>query len=209
MKLLVVSAYFEAHRGGVERVAGHLVRGLAARGMHVTWLAADASSPPNNTDRIVHIAVRAWNGVQRALGVPVPIWSMRAVSQMRRAVRDSDVVMLHDTLYWGNIASYFAAKWAGKPVLIVQHVGPIAFSNPILRALMWLADRTIGRHMLRRADQVVFISQMICLKTQRGNNVYCSKYNPLPRECHYQCIIETEAIVSIGSTAIFPLFRHT
>ena len=160
MKILLVSAFFDTHRGGVERVAGHMAHGLANDGMTVDWLAADAS-PPKPSDAFAVTPVPAWNGVQRALGVPVPLWGITAIRRMLRRVRDADAVIIHDTLYMGNILCYLAAKRFAKPILIVQHVGPIDFSNRILRAIMWLADRSVGRWMMRRADQVVFISATI------------------------------------------------
>ena len=161
MKLLIVSAYFEAHRGGVERVAGFLARGLARHGYSVRWLAADASPAPEPGSGVEPIPVSANNTVQRRLGVPIPIWGFSAIGRMRRAVADADVVMLHDTLYIGNIATYVCARWAKVPIVIVQHVGQIAFSNPILRLMMRLGDRFAGRRMMRSADQVVFISDRI------------------------------------------------
>ena len=165
MKLLLVSAFYEAHKGGIERVAGALARALVARGVAVHWLAADASPPPEpgpgpqSAARLTTDPIPAWNGIERRLGVPVPIWGFGGWRRLRRALRDVDAVMLHDTLYVGNILAYLAAKLARKPIMIVQHVGPIAFSNPLLRVIMALGDRLVGRSMLARADQVVFISQ--------------------------------------------------
>lgn len=160
MKLLVVSAFFETHRGGVERVAGRLARHLADDDFKVTWLAADVT-PPKPVEGVDLVPVPANNWIEDKIGIPVPIWGWRAMRSMWRAVKAADIVMLHDTLYMGNIAAYVAARFKRRPVIIVQHVGAIAFSNRALRGLMWVGDRLIGRRMLARADQVVFISQRI------------------------------------------------
>jgi glycosyltransferase involved in cell wall biosynthesis len=66
--------------------------------------------------------------------------------------------MLHDTLYPSNLAAMLSAKWLGKPVLIVQHIGLVPYRSRIARTLMKLADRLVSRPMLASADQVVFIS---------------------------------------------------
>ena len=158
MKLLVASNYFESHRGGVEIVAGQLARGLAAdQGLEVSWLAADASARPVGGS-VRAVPLRAWNAIERLAGLPMPLPFPSAIAAIRREVASADVVMLHDTLYPSNLAVMLCAKWLGKPVLIVQHIGLVPYRNPITRGLMRLANRLVSRPMLAGADQVVFIS---------------------------------------------------
>lgn len=157
-RLLVVSNYFESHKGGIEIVAGQLARALVAgQGFNVAWLAADSSAPPPHGP-VSSIALRSWNGIERLLGLPIPLPLPGAIATIWREVRSSDVVMLHDTLYPSNLVAMLAAKWFGRPVLIVQHIGLVPYRSPIARALMKLADRFVSRPMLASADQVVFIS---------------------------------------------------
>lgn len=156
--LLVASNYFESHKGGIEIVAGQLARALGTgQGFDVAWLAANSSAPaPDGSVR--SIALRSWNGIERLLGLPIPLPLPGAIATIFRQVRSSDVVMLHDTLYPSNLVAMLSAKWLGKPVLIVQHIGLVPYRNPVARALMKLADRFLSRPMLANADQVVFIS---------------------------------------------------
>lgn len=160
MRLLVISAYFDTHRGGVERVAGRLASELARRCFDVSWLASDAS-PPRRIEGVNSIAVKSNNWVQAKTGVPMPIWGLGALFRLWNAVRDADLVMLHDTLYLGNIAAFMAAKLKRRPVVIIQHVGKIRFQNPVFRLLMQIGDKLAGRPMLARADQAIFISERI------------------------------------------------
>src|SRR5439155_22101801 len=46
-----------------------------------------------------------------------------------------------------------------KPVMIVQHIGAVAYRNPLPRLLMRAANALIARPMLRSVDQIVFISE--------------------------------------------------
>ena len=46
MRVLIGSAYFESHRGGIEIVAGRLARELRRQGVEVTWFATNATPPP-------------------------------------------------------------------------------------------------------------------------------------------------------------------
>ena len=97
MRLLIVSAYFDSHRGGVERVAGRLATEFAIRDLDVSWLAAD-SSEPRKILGVKTIPIKSNNWVQEKTGVPMPLWKLQSFGVMLNAVKNVDVVMLHDTL---------------------------------------------------------------------------------------------------------------
>lgn len=156
MKLLTVTAFFESHRGGVEIVAGALARALGARGLDVTWLATNATPPPQDLNAR---ALSAWNIAERRLGFPWPLPGPRAMGAIWRAVRESDAVLAHDGLYATTIAAFLASRRFGKPFVLVQHVGEVPYRNPALRLLMRAANAVVTRPILAMADQVVFISR--------------------------------------------------
>jgi glycosyltransferase involved in cell wall biosynthesis len=105
--------------------------------------------------------MRAWNGTEDRLGVPYPVWSPRSLGQLAAAVRRADLVHLHDALYFGNAAAYHLARRHHKPVVVTQHIGSVPYKNPGLRALLWAANRTVARTVLRGADRVVFIAPRV------------------------------------------------
>ncbi len=162
-RLLTVSNFFDSHRGGLEIVAGRLARELAGRDFEVTWLAGDVTPPPpaNAAVPLQIRPVKCWNVTERRLGVPWPVLSPRAVRTLWRAVREADVVLLHDSLYMTSIVTSLAARTHRKPLVVIQHIGAIPYRNPLLRGLMAVANRAIARPVLRGADQVVFISQFV------------------------------------------------
>lgn len=157
MRLLNVSAFFEAHRGGVEIVAGRLARSLAARGVAVSWLSTSVAEAPTDLPTIV---APACNITERRLGFPWPVIGPTGLRRLWRAAAEHDAVLIHDCLYPISIAAYAAARARRRPVLIVQHVGEVPYRNPALRLLMRLANSIVARPMLARADQVVFISRV-------------------------------------------------
>ena len=158
MRLLTVTHYFDTHRGGVELVAGRLARELQTRGFDVAWVATDAVAP--SADAIEAVPVKALNIFEQRLGVPYPLPSLAAIRRIGQEVRRADVVLLHDSLYATNVAAFLAARRAGKPVVVVQHIGEVPYANPILRLMMKTANAVIARPLLARADQVVFISEI-------------------------------------------------
>lgn len=156
MKVLVVSTFFESHRGGLEIVAGVLARELNDRGVQVRWLASRATPAPSDIDAV---PIGAWNGAEARLGVPYPLFGPRALPRVLREVRAADAVLIHDALYMSSIAAFLAARLLGRPVLVVQHIGEVPYANPLLRGLMKLANRLVAWPMLRFADRTVFISE--------------------------------------------------
>jgi len=160
LRVLVVSACFETHLGGIEIVAARLADELARLGLDVTWLASDVTAPA------AHPAIRvasyaASNFAERRLGFPYVLPGPRGLAQIAREVRAAEAVIIHDSLYLPSVAALLAAKAARKPVLIVQHIGSVPYQSPVLRLLMALGNAIIARPMLAHADQVVFISGFV------------------------------------------------
>ena len=160
MRLLTATHFFESHRGGVELVAGRLAREFAAAGVEVTWMAGNASPAPQPAPGLAVVSLPVWNIAEDRLGIPFPLPLPSALARIVRAVRESDAVLLHDSLYPTNVATFLAARWLKRPVAVVQHVGQVPYRNPLLRGLMALANRLVARPILGGADQVSFISEV-------------------------------------------------
>ena len=82
---------FESHRGGIEIVAGQLARQFRELGHSVSWLAADASSPPAGNsvgDRV--LPLRACNALERWADIPLPLPGFAAFKAIKREVAWAD-----------------------------------------------------------------------------------------------------------------------
>lgn len=167
--LLLVTHYYPAHHGGVEKVAAELAVRLADKhGYEVTWMASDVDTPfqaPHEAVRVV--PAKAWNGIERNTGVPWPIWSLGALYMLWRAIGQANIVHLHDALYFGNAFAWLMARLRGVPVVVTQHVGKIPFNSKLLRAAHVLANHTLGRLVLSSSSRVVFISPAVCQEFER------------------------------------------
>ncbi|HYL26140.1 MAG TPA: glycosyltransferase family 4 protein, partial [Burkholderiales bacterium] len=161
-RVALVTHYYPAHRGGVERVAGQLAERLAADGVaEIEWHASDCDAAPAPAPGLKSAPAPSWNGIERMLGLPYPLWSVAALRRLAGACRGADVVHLHDCLYFANLIAFIAARRAGKPVLVTQHIGHVPYRNPLLRGLHGAANRLLGRWVLGGADQVVFESATV------------------------------------------------
>jgi glycosyltransferase involved in cell wall biosynthesis len=147
------------HHGGVERVAQQLSRWYGQAGHEVTWVATDGGGGPlAGQDGPVELRrVPAFNGLERWRGMPFPIPSPFGLGPLRDAVRRSDIVHLHDCLYLTSLAADAAARRAGVPTIVTQHVAMVAFGGAV-DAVLDRAYRTIGRRVLRRAARVSFVN---------------------------------------------------
>jgi len=161
MRIALVTHYFPAHRGGVERVAAQLAERLARDyGAEIEWHAADCDAPPR-IEGVRALPAASWNLFERRFGFPYPLWSPAALVRLARAARAADAVHLHDCLYLPNLVACAAARLAGRPVVITQHVGAIPYRSRVLRALLAAAYRVLGRWVLGGATQVVFVSDAV------------------------------------------------
>jgi glycosyltransferase involved in cell wall biosynthesis len=159
--VLLVTHFFSDHGGGVEMVAGELAQRLAATGaVRITWFASDTDPAPSGRGLSCY-PVRAWNGFERRLEVPLPIWTPFALWPLWRAVGASDVVHVHDVIYPGNALACVLAAIRRKPVVVTQHIGPVPYRNRVLRLAVSAANATIVAGLLARARRVIFISAAV------------------------------------------------
>jgi glycosyltransferase involved in cell wall biosynthesis len=161
MRIALVTHYYPAHRGGIELVAAEIARRLAARhGAEVAWHASDCDPPPA-IPGVSCVPARSCNAIEQHSGVPYPLWSPGALRRVAQAARAADVVHLHDCLYLPQLVACAAARLAGRPVIVTQHVGMVPYRNPLLRGALFVAYRLLARWVLGGAAQVVFVSDAV------------------------------------------------
>ncbi|WP_052319466.1 glycosyltransferase family 4 protein [Burkholderia sp. A9] len=161
MRIVLITHFFPAHRGGVELVAGHLAETLVRNAAAVIeWFASDCDPAPV-IEGITCVSVPAWNPLERRWHLPYPFWSPLRLKALWNAVRRADLVHIHDYIYVGSIATFAIAKIQRKPILITQHVGAVPFRNMMVRRLLALANMTLGRAMLEYADGAAFVSSVV------------------------------------------------
>jgi glycosyltransferase involved in cell wall biosynthesis len=162
IRVTLVTHYFPSHRGGVETVAWEIASRISESGeASITWYSSNTDEPPADRPGLRCVAVNACNMIERRLGIPFPLWSPSALVRLVRAVRESDVVHLHDCLYLPNLVAWASARLSRRPVVVTQHVGMIPYRNPVLRAVVAGANKLFGRLLLGSAAQTVFVSDVV------------------------------------------------
>jgi phosphatidyl-myo-inositol dimannoside synthase len=158
VRIALVSHYFSSHRGGVELVAGRVAEGLVDEGHQVTWLASDSDPAPAGC-RASCVPLRSWNFTERRLGIPWPIWPPAALRRVWREIKAADIVHLHEYEYPGTTIAYFMARALKRPVILTKHLALVPYDNRLLRGILHLVHRTLGRLVLKGSAQVIFISE--------------------------------------------------
>lgn len=193
-RLLVVSHFYPEHQSGVEIIAGELANRFVRRGFDVEWAASDLNGITSSKTPYTRTPMQTWNGTEQRLGVPYPIWGPRSIARLWKAVRRADIVHLHDCLYMGNVFAAAFARWLKRPLFVTQHIGLVPYRSHVLRGLMSLANRTIGRFVLASAQQCVFYSPAAFSYFQRStrfrrrpvhiqNGVDTKLFRPLDETC--------------------------
>jgi len=165
-RLLLLTHYYPAHRGGIEIVAGQLASRMAGD-FSIRWLAADCDPPPD----IAEVSCEpqaAWNRLE-TWGFPWPLWSWCAWKKLKCAVEECDALHVHDFIYPTHLFAILWARKLGKPIVLTQHIGDIDYPNPLLRLILRAINRSVGRWMLGLVSQVVFISSRV----QAAFEQYC------------------------------------
>lgn len=147
MKIILVTPYFPAHGGGVEIVAGRIARALAEdHGYEVEWFASRCDPAPASLPKqFISRPMGCWNGIERKGGIPYPIWAPSAYFELEKAIRNADVVHVHEFIYISSLLALAIAKRHGVPVLLTQHTGAVRGTGVLLgavhRALAFLSAR--------------------------------------------------------------------
>lgn len=164
MRILIVTHYTLPHVGGVEVLADQLGRAAVGAGHEVDWVTS--ASEPGVEREETRAGVRvtripAWNGLERRLHVPYPVFAPGVVPALWRAVNSADVVHAHGFLYIGSLLALLFAWLRNKPLVVTEHVGFVPYRTPILNALQRAAFALVTPLFLRHADAVVTYNQRV------------------------------------------------
>lgn len=159
MRVVLVTHFFPAHGGGVEKVAAQLAACMAAVGVEVVWCASDTDAVPAIAG-VRCVPMRTFNGVERWTGFPYPIWSPGSWRQLAACIRQADAVHAHDCIYAGSLLSGVLCRLHRKRLIVTQHIGFVPlpwFLRPLLKAANLLGAMLV----LRQASGVAFISPQV------------------------------------------------
>lgn len=164
IRVLIVSAYFPPHVGGVEVVAAQQAAVLTAAG-HEVVVVTTRSEPElparQEIDGYTVVRLPASNVLERRARIPYPMIGLAFGRPLWQLIRWSDVVHLHDVLYQPSQLAAVLARLASKPLYATQHVGPVNHHRAVVAGIERVVNTVAGRYIWRHARRVVSYNPMV------------------------------------------------
>ena len=148
MRILLISANFRPHVGGIERFTEILADGLADRNHEVTVVACRfAGARTRETAEGFEVQrLPSSYSIETRFGVPYPLPSPRALTrELRAAVNRADVVHVQDAVYATSVAALVQAHRRQTASVLTQHVAFVPQRSRALDAAQHVAHATLGR----------------------------------------------------------------
>jgi glycosyltransferase involved in cell wall biosynthesis len=154
---------YPPHPGGLEVIVRELARAQAAAGHQVSVITtAWGSGAPGITyeDGVEVRRLRALHATER-LDVPYPTPIGPGVRRALLSSRHAEVHHAHGALYPTTLLAVRAAKRAGRPYLLTEHVGFVAYAKALVNLVQRLAWLLIGDRVVRGAAEVVAYNERV------------------------------------------------
>ena len=176
LNVVIVVTYAYPYVGsGLGVVVKFQAEYLASRGHNVTVISSNIpqASKIFVLNKVTYIKVPAVALLER-LHIPVPIlfFNKRVIS----AIRNADIVHVHDILYPSSLVAALLAKFYKKRVVLTQHVPHVQYSNRLINSIEKLAFYTIGLLTLRASNESIVLNTSV----QKWISQYKNEVHYLP-----------------------------
>jgi glycosyltransferase involved in cell wall biosynthesis len=173
VRVVLVSANFRPHIGGIERFTEILAGGLGARGHEVAVLCCRFGGAPLREELdgfAVHRIPSAY-ALDVHLNVPWPVPEpARLVSRLRRVLAEADVVHVQDVIYATSFPALLVARRRRVARVLTQHVAFVPQNSALLDAVERGALATFGR-CARLANSIATLNPSVAAWVEEQWNV--------------------------------------
>jgi D-inositol-3-phosphate glycosyltransferase len=176
------------HPGGLEVMVQALSRGLAGR--HEVTLVTSAWEGAVGVSREEGMTVHRLPAIHASepRGVPWPVPTGAGLRAALAAVSNADVVHAHGALYAQTMLAARAARRAGAPLVLTDHVGFVEYRSGLLNAVQRAAWAIVGDRTVRRAAAITTYNDRVQAWLESryrrpvryiGNGVDVDRFRPL------------------------------
>jgi D-inositol-3-phosphate glycosyltransferase len=159
LKTVTIVSYTYPYIGsGIGNVALSQSEALAELGHQVTLISSNFPKTKQKfiKKNVTHLKLAGLDLLEK-ISIPVPffLFNKKAV----KAIKDSDVVHIHDFFYPSSLFGLILGKYHLKKVVLTVHILGIKYQNPAVNLLQKLAINTLGTFILRNSDTILVINQ--------------------------------------------------
>jgi len=158
MRIALFCHNYTPHPGGLEVMVQNLARGLA-RAHEVVLISSgwEGARGESVEDGVTVRRLPALHLTER-FGVPYPVPLGPGLRSALQAVASADVLHAHGALYASTILAALISRRTGKPMVLTEHVGFVAYRRALLNAVQRAAWRAIGDRIVGRASLVTALN---------------------------------------------------
>jgi glycosyltransferase involved in cell wall biosynthesis len=148
VRLVLVSANFRPHVGGIERFVEILAGGLAERGHDVDVVCCryGGAALREELDGFTVHRIPSSYVLDRRVNVPFPVPEpVTMLRVLRREISNADVVHVQDAIYATSFTALVLARRGHVASVLTQHVAFVPQGSRALDAVQYAAHATLGR----------------------------------------------------------------
>ncbi len=161
LNVVIIVTYAHPYVGsGLGVVAKFQAEYLASLGHNVTLISSNIpkATPSFTLNDVTYIKVPAAALLER-LHIPVPILFYN--KSVVHAIRNANVVHVHDILYPSSFIAVVLAKLYKKRVVLTQHVPHVQYSNKLINAIEKIVFYTMGIATILASDEAVVLNASV------------------------------------------------
>ena len=159
-RILCISNFFREHGGGVAQMAHNLAMELGKMPGYDVVLAAHGGGADSleGEEGYRRLHIRANNSLEKRTGLPLLLPHPADLLKLRKAVKESDVILVHDCVYLSHLFALYISR-RGIPAIVIKHTGEVRFSSPAARIMFSFLNRRFFPNVLSKAAAIVFVTQ--------------------------------------------------
>ncbi len=161
LNVVIVVTYAHPYIGsGLGVVAKSQAEYLASQGHRVTLISSNIPHTAKTfaLHGVTYIKAPAVAPLER-LHIPVPLLFFN--SSALRAIKNADIIHIHDILYPSSFFAAILAKIHRKRVILTQHVPHVHYANKIVNTIEKLVFYSIGLVTLWISDAVIVLNMSV------------------------------------------------
>lgn len=164
MKITYVTQYYPPHTGGLELVAKKQAESAVSYGHDVsvvTYRVKDEVVGIKNENGVKVTRARGFHFFDTYFGIPFCFPSLGMISAIQKAVKNSDIVHVHDVFYITSWVTSFFSALHKKPLVVTQHVAMVKHTSVFVMGIQNFVYHTFGKSIFNVSTSIIVYNEIV------------------------------------------------